>query len=838
MSADKEKKSRVNSERRKEKSRDAARCRRSNETEVFYELANELPLPHSVTSHLDKASIMRLAISYLRMRKLLHNGAVVEDCQEEMDSLFGKALEGFVMALTEEGDMVFLSDGVNKCVGLAQVDLMGHSIFDFVHPCDQEEVREMLVYRQAGKKAKEGSTERDFFMRMKCTLTNRGRTVNLKSASWKVLHCSGHMKLYEGSAASAGGGGFREPPLVCLVMTCEPIPHPSNIEVPLDSKTFLSRHSMDMRFTYCDERITELIGYHPDELLGRSVYEYYHALDSDHMTKSHHNLFTKGQAVTGQYRILAKGGGYAWVETQATVIYSSRNSQPQCVVCVNYVLSGIVENDTIFSLEQTERLFKPNKAAVAVVAAGEAASEGTDEEEDMALLYTQLKNEPDELAQLAPTAGDVVVPLDFGTGLASFDDVPLYNDVMMAASPEPMLSPATPIKAFAELPAAVVAVTEAGPVGDSSLTAPQHSSGPSSPSGSPATAPSTAPNSPSDYYSAVGGDLKVDLIEKLFAVDSEIKEGSFKHDDMDLEMLAPYIPMDGDDYQLCTLSLQDSLTLPPDGSTLSSPGQSERSSSSSTVDAPTPACGPTSLPPAAPQPPSPSLASPEGPASPSSRHTATMPAEQANLIVTSSQSKLAPTALPPFTMSTVHILISGTAPVGTTLPGGLVSAVPWSGTATTTTTTGVVVSAPTTIVLLQQAPRVQTVASLPSTVVVSGSDVSLTKASLTTIASAVKRKWQTGTTGPFLQQVVINKQEGANKTQFLAELPLKRSKASQDVEAEALTSDLVSRLLGPTLEDITLPMLNSYDCEVNAPVQDSRTLLQGEELLKALDQLS
>lgn len=38
-----------------------------------------------------------------------------------------------------------------------------------------------------GKKSKEVSTERDFFMRMKCTVTNRGRTVNLKSATWKVL---------------------------------------------------------------------------------------------------------------------------------------------------------------------------------------------------------------------------------------------------------------------------------------------------------------------------------------------------------------------------------------------------------------------------------------------------------------------------------------------------------------------------------------------------------------------------------------------------------------------------------------------------------------------------
>lgn len=37
------------------------------------------------------------------------------------------------------------------------------------------------------------------------------------------------------------------------------------------------------------QRITELMGYEPDDLLNKSVYEYYHALDSDHLTKTHHN---------------------------------------------------------------------------------------------------------------------------------------------------------------------------------------------------------------------------------------------------------------------------------------------------------------------------------------------------------------------------------------------------------------------------------------------------------------------------------------------------------------------------------------------------------------------
>lgn len=39
-----------------------------------------------------------------------------------------------------------------------------------------------------------------------------------------------------------------------MVAYCEPIPHPSNIEMVLDSSTFLSQHSLDMKFTYCDDQ--------------------------------------------------------------------------------------------------------------------------------------------------------------------------------------------------------------------------------------------------------------------------------------------------------------------------------------------------------------------------------------------------------------------------------------------------------------------------------------------------------------------------------------------------------------------------------------------------------
>ncbi|KAJ8269978.1 hypothetical protein GJAV_G00108900 [Gymnothorax javanicus] len=583
-----EKKGRANSEKRKEKSRVAARCRRGKESEVFYELANELPLPHNVTSHLDKASVMRLAISYLRMRKLLcssespegqshrdldkASGSRLESCLDShLNGFYLKALEGFLMVLAEDGDMVYLSENVSKCLGLSQLDLAGHSIFDFAHPCDHEEIRDVLVHRTGpSKKAKEMNTDRSFFLRMKCTLTSRGRTVNIKSSSWKVLQCSGHFRVNE-EARDCKDVGCKEPPVPYLILICEPIPHPANIEVPLDSKTFLSRHTMDMKFSYCDERIKELLGYEPEELLNRSVYDYYHALDSGRLNKMHHDLFAKGQVCTGQYRLLAKRGGFAWVETQATVIYNNKNSQPQCVVCVNYLLSGIEESELVLSLQQTPSVVEADtEASVAMEVEAEAESEadlGPSEtlspEEDMLKLFTthtaaessedslyeRLKAEPEALTLLAPAAGDTFISLDFTCPDSEdlvFTEMPLYNDVMLPSS------------------SATLALSEHScPLSGGSDGQPK--SGGSSgfclsaalPLGSPAPSsiPSSAhesskPDSPMDYCIPVDPDLCDE-----FKLDTETRNQFSSEDvsEMDLETLAPYISMD-DDFQLLPLS--------------------------------------------------------------------------------------------------------------------------------------------------------------------------------------------------------------------------------------------------------------------------------------------
>uniref|UniRef100_A0A3Q3CZK9 Endothelial PAS domain protein 1b n=1 Tax=Haplochromis burtoni TaxID=8153 RepID=A0A3Q3CZK9_HAPBU len=484
--------------RRKEKSRDAARCRRSKETEVFYELAHQLPLSHSVSAHLDKASIMRLAISFLRTRKLLaiSTNTTPQD-NGQMDSLYLKSLEGFITVVTSDGDMIFLSENINKFMGLTQVELTGHSIFDFTHPCDHEEIRENLSLKTTGsgfgKKCKELSTERDFFMRMKCTVTNRGRTVNLK----KVQIIS------------------KSPCLIRCLCLCS--------------------------------RVTELMGYTPEDLLGRSIYDFYHALDSDSVTKSHQNLCTKGQAVSGQYRMLAKNGGYVWVETQGTVIYNSRNSQPQCIVCINYVLSDIEEKSMILSLGQTESLFKPRHMSSFFSPGVGMSGEPGD------ALFSKFKEEPEDLAQLAPTPGDTIVSLDFSRVQFEEPKQPAYSQVSASA----MAPPGPPSWASESHKSAsnasgppTAAPGDVGKMAGGSFTVQQN---PPPGSATPSLSSCSTPSSPDDYYSSVESDLRVELTEKLFALDTKGDSSANTEvdlSDLDLETLAPYIPMDGEDFQL------------------------------------------------------------------------------------------------------------------------------------------------------------------------------------------------------------------------------------------------------------------------------------------------
>lgn len=152
---------------------------------------------------------------------------------------------------------------------------MGQPIWDYCHQCDHEELRDALNGRhlsisevQNGPKDKDcrPQVRRDFYLRLKCTLTKNGRSVNIKSASYKVrtasdgnkrgvikkiflnskvIHITGHV---------AFGKDDNDKEIRQLISIGCPLPHPANIETPLGSNIFFTKHTLDMKFSYVDEK--------------------------------------------------------------------------------------------------------------------------------------------------------------------------------------------------------------------------------------------------------------------------------------------------------------------------------------------------------------------------------------------------------------------------------------------------------------------------------------------------------------------------------------------------------------------------------------------------------
>ncbi|XP_013139697.1 PREDICTED: protein trachealess isoform X2 [Papilio polytes] len=397
-------------ELRKEKSRDAARSRRGKENYEFYELAKMLPLPAAITSQLDKASIIRLTISYLKLRDFSGHGdppwsrdppptskalkgaqnrrtsagMALELFEQHQGTHILQSLDGFALSVAADGRFLYISETVSIYLGLSQVEMTGSSIFDYVHQSDHAEIAEQLGLSLAGRGggaglnspasgSEEGSQhgtnnpdvsaqmtlaasgvlfrgmDRAFCVRMKSTLTKRG--CHFKSSGYRVV-----LMLCRLRPQYTFSHSRKSPPaLLGMVALAIALPPPSVHEIRLESDMFVTRINFDFRIAHCEpSRVSELLGYTAEELTGKNLYALCHGEDANKLRKCHVDLMNKGQVLTHYYRLMNKLGGYTWMQTCATVVCSSKNAEEQNIICVNYVISGREYPNTVMDCCQLE----------------------------------------------------------------------------------------------------------------------------------------------------------------------------------------------------------------------------------------------------------------------------------------------------------------------------------------------------------------------------------------------------------------------------------------------------------------------------------------------------
>ncbi|KAM6222819.1 single-minded homolog 2 [Rhynchocyon petersi] len=345
----------------KEKSKNAAKTRREKENGEFYELAKLLPLPSAITSQLDKASIIRLTTSYLKMRAVFPEGlgdawgqpsraGPLDSMAKELGSHLLQTLDGFVFVVASDGKIMYISETASVHLGLSQVELTGNSIYEYIHPSDHDEMTAVLAAHQPlhHHLLQEYEIERSFFLRMKCVLAKRN--AGLTCSGYKVIHCSGYLKIRQYMLDMSLYDSCYQ--IVGLVAVGQSLPPSAITEIKLHSNMFMFRASLDLKLIFLDSRVTELTGYEPQDLIEKKLYHHVHGCDVFHLRYSHHLLLVKGQVTTKYYRLLSKLGGWVWVQSYATVVHNSRSSRPHCIVSVNYVLTDIEYKELQLSLDQ------------------------------------------------------------------------------------------------------------------------------------------------------------------------------------------------------------------------------------------------------------------------------------------------------------------------------------------------------------------------------------------------------------------------------------------------------------------------------------------------------
>ncbi|XP_072425058.1 neuronal PAS domain-containing protein 3 isoform X3 [Chiloscyllium punctatum] len=416
---------------RKEKSRDAARSRRGKENFEFYELAKLLPLPAAITSQLDKASIIRLTISYLKMRDFANLGdppwnlrmegpppntsvkalgtqrrrspssVAINVFEQNLGSHILQSLDGFVFALNQEGKFLYISETVSIYLGLSQVELTGSSVFDYVHPGDHVEMAEQLGMKlppgrgilsqgtaEDGASSASSSSQSETPEPVESTSptlltidnslersffirmksTLTKRGVHIKSSGYKVIHITGRLRL----RVSLSHGRVLPTQIIGLVVVAHALPPPTINEVRIDCQMFVTRVNMDLNIVYCENRISDYMDLTPVDIVGKRCYYFIHAEDVEGIRHSHLDLLNKGQCVTKYYRWLQKNGGYIWIQSSATIAFNAKNATEKNVIWVNYVLSDFEYKDVPMDIAQLPNL--PEKTS--------ESSETSDSESD------------------------------------------------------------------------------------------------------------------------------------------------------------------------------------------------------------------------------------------------------------------------------------------------------------------------------------------------------------------------------------------------------------------------------------------------------------------------
>ncbi|XP_024233106.1 aryl hydrocarbon receptor nuclear translocator-like protein 2 isoform X6 [Oncorhynchus tshawytscha] len=354
--------------------------RRDKMNTLIDELSAMIPSWNPMAKKLDKLTVLRMAVQHLKALKAGASSSFTDVNykrkpsflpQDDLKHLVLTAADGFLFVVScDRGKILFTSESVSKFLNYSRLELIGQSLFDYVHPKDISKVKEQLsasgLYpRERLIDAKRlqvqdlpvGAVQlctgarRSFFCRMKHSRTvmkTEDKTIQHSSSKKKesqrycTVHCTGYMRSWPSTQLDAESDDNESSHLSCLVAVCRV--HPNNAcqpsrEIKVKPTQFVTRFAIDGKFIFVDQQATTVLGYLPQELLGTSCYEYFHQDDLQHLAETHRKVLrSKEKIETSCYKFKTKLGSFVMLQSQWFSFINPWTKEVEFIVSTNRVL--------------------------------------------------------------------------------------------------------------------------------------------------------------------------------------------------------------------------------------------------------------------------------------------------------------------------------------------------------------------------------------------------------------------------------------------------------------------------------------------------------------------
>jgi len=317
-------------------------------------LASILPFEPNILSKLDRLSILRLSVAFLRTKTYLQVSQAREKEAEILDShyrrdfitcdnqllngeMFLQALNGFLMILDCNGELFFATHSIETYLGFHQSDVVHQSVFELVHSEDREELQKQLHWNSFLTSPDQASIpiqeillpenshllERSFTVRFRCLLDN--------TSGFLRLDIRGKIKTLHGQNRKT-----EDPPLA-LFCICTPFGPPSLLEMPQKEIAFKSKHKLDLGNVSFDQRGKEVLGFSDSEFGLKGIYDLVHPDDLAYVASAHAELLKTGASGMIAYRLLCKDLSFQYLQTSSRLVY--KNSKPDFIISTHRPLT-------------------------------------------------------------------------------------------------------------------------------------------------------------------------------------------------------------------------------------------------------------------------------------------------------------------------------------------------------------------------------------------------------------------------------------------------------------------------------------------------------------------